>query len=357
MSPPDTSTEAARNHPGLAWKALLAGVADAFSSPSFTLFVTIAQAWVCATGRRTVTGMVSVMDPATARAHDAYHRFVRAGAWSLDALWDGMLACVVALLDHRGSDGPLICVIDDTLFHRPGRKVEGAASFRDAVRSTAKRVVFARGLNLVVLAIRVDPPWGGQPIAVPVGVALHRKGGTTTTDLARQLMGGLARRLPARRFVLCADGAYATLAGDHLPRTQVVSRMRRDAALFAPAPPCTGKAGRPRQKGVRLGTPVELAKAATGWKTVKVDWRGTPVTKLLWSTDVLWYRVCPDAMVRLVVVKDPKRVEPDDFFFTTDLAGCIEMSRCRSREGRRATMGGPGSGGGRCDHFNLMCQK
>ncbi|MGH9072871.1 MAG: hypothetical protein ACRDZQ_01940 [Acidimicrobiales bacterium] len=38
-------------------------------------------------------------------------------------------------------------------------------------------------------------------------------------------------------------------------------------------------------------------------KTVKVDWRGQMVMKQLWSIDVLWYRVCPDAMVRLVVVR------------------------------------------------------
>ena len=307
------------SRPGSTWKALLAGVAGAFTSPSFALFIDLTQAWVCATGRRTITGMVSVMDPGTRRAHDAYHRLVRAGAWSADALWDAMLTAVIAVVDRVCADGPLVCLLDDTLFHRPGRKVEGAGSFRDAVRSTHKRVVFARGLNLVVLAIRVTPPWGGQPIAIPVGVALHPKGGSTTTELARRLMTGLAERLPDRRFVLCADGAYATLAGDHLPRTQVVSRMRRDAALFGPPPPPTGRRGRPSKKGKRLGTPVELAKTATGWKTVEVDWRGTKVIKQLWSREVLWYRVCPDVMVRLVIVRDPTGVEPDDFFFTTDL--------------------------------------
>ncbi len=304
------------NHPGSTWKALLAGVAGAFTSASFALFNDLTQAWVCATGRRTITGMISVMNPASRGAHDAYHRLVRVGAWSTDHLWDAMVAAVA---DRLSPDGPLVCLLDDTLFHRPGRKVEGAGSFRDAVRSTKKRVVFARGLNLVVLAIRVNPPWGGQPIAIPVGVALHRKGGPTTTELARRLMGGLAGRLPERRFVLCADGAYATLAGDHLPRTHVVSRMRRDAALFEPPPPPPGKRGRPSKKGKRLGTPVELAKAATGWETVELDWRGTKVTKQLCSRDVLWYRVCPDVMVRLVIVRDPTGVEPDDFFFTTDL--------------------------------------
>ncbi|MGH9059950.1 MAG: IS701 family transposase, partial [Acidimicrobiales bacterium] len=294
---------------------MLTTVAGAFTSPSFTLFLELTSAWVCTTGRHTVTGMMAVMDPATRGAHDAYHRLIRAGTWNLEFLWEAMAIMVVQVVEHLSGDGALACLLDDTLFHRPGRKVDGAGSFRDAVRSTARRVVYARGLNLVVLALRVTPPWGGQPLAIPVGVALHRKGVTTTTELARQLVGDLARRLPHRRFVLCADGAYACLAGDHLPRTEVVSRMRRDAALYEAPPPRTGKRGRPRTKGKRLGTPVELARLARGWRTIKVDWRGQLVTKKLWSIDVLWYRVCPDAMVRLVVVRDPAGKEPDDFFW------------------------------------------
>ena len=42
--------------------------------------------------------------------------------------------------------------LDDTLFQSNSPKVEGAGSWRDAVRSTRKRVVYARGLNLVVLS-------------------------------------------------------------------------------------------------------------------------------------------------------------------------------------------------------------
>jgi hypothetical protein len=129
----------------------------------------------------------------------------------------------------------------------------------------------------------------------------------------------LAGWFPERRFVLCADGAYATLAGHDLQRTHVVSRMRRDAALFGPAPPRTGRRGRPRIRGERLATPPELAKRARKWVETEVDLRGRPVTRLLWSTDVLWYRVNAKAMVRLVIVRDPAGVENDDYFFTTDL--------------------------------------
>jgi len=300
---------------------VLAATATAFTSPSHALFIDLACAWVCATGRRTICGMVAVMDPTSRGAHDAYHRLVRAGAWSLDALWGVIVTLAVA---HVGP-GPIVVVLDDTLLHRPGRKVDGAGSWRDAVRSTANRVVHARGLNLVVLAVRINPPWGGMPIAVPVGVSLHRKGGDTLGRLAAALVRRLAERLPERDFVLCADGAYATLAGQSLPRTTVVSRLRRDAALYGPRPPRTGRRGRPRLRGERLPTPPELAAGvvARDWSKVTVEWRGRTETRLVWSKEVLWFRVCRQALVRLVVMRDPKGLEPDDYFFTTDLAMAV----------------------------------
>ena len=305
------------NQPGRAWEALLSRGAGAFTSPSFALFVELLCAWVCATGRRSLCGMVAVMGPATRRAHDAYHRLVRAGKWDLGALWATMVAAVA---EHLGPQGKVVVLVDDTLFHRGGRKVEGAGSYRDAVRSTHKRVVYARGLCLVVLAIRLGPPRGGMPIAIPVGVALHRKGGPKLPELARGLMAELAGRLPGRDFVLCCDGAYAGLAGKGLPRTIVVSRMRRDAALYGPPPPRSGTRGRPRCRGERLPTPAVLARGASKWVTVEVPWRGRSTTRQVWSRPVLWYRVSPKAMVLLVVVRDPEGKEPDDYFFTTDLS-------------------------------------
>jgi hypothetical protein len=254
--------------------------------------------------------MVAVMDPATRGAHDAYHRLVRAGAWHPERLWAQIVALAV---ERLGSDGPIVCLLDDTLLHRHGAKVNGAGSYRDAVRSTHSRTVFARGLNLVVLCVRIIPPWGGMPIAVPVGIRLHRKDGPKLPALAAELMIELADRLPQRCFILGADGAYACLAGDGLPRTTVVSRMRRDAALFGPPPPPTGKRGRPRTKGERLPAPPQLAARARGWKKLNIDWRGRTETKLVWSRPVLWYGVCPHNMVRLVVVRDPAGREPDDF--------------------------------------------
>jgi hypothetical protein len=293
-------------------------VTAVFTAPSFAIFTDLVTGWVCAPGRRTITAMIAVADPAGRRAHDAYHRFIRDGAWSMNRLWQVLTCHLVATFSPTGV---VEIACDDTLFHHEGRKVAGAGTFRDAVRSTVRRVVYARGLNLVVITLTIHPPWGGQPVAVPVNVRVHRKHDETTTIAhAAAMLTEIAAWLPEREFHLVADGAYATLAGAGLTRTQVTSRMRRDAALYEAAPPRTGRRGRPRTKGERLPTPAALSASLPkrSWRKVEVDVRGTTVTKLVHVHDVLWYRVNKHDLVRLVIVRDPDGVEPDDYFFTTD---------------------------------------
>ena len=277
--------------------------------------------------------MIAVADPAGRRAHDAYHRFLRDGAWAMSALWRVLAVHAITLCCPTGE---VSFDIDDTLFHKSGRKIAGAGTFRDAVRSTARRIVYATGLNLVVVTLRVAPPWGGQPVAIPINARLHRKNDTTTTvEHAAAMVREIACWLPGRRLHVCADGAYATLAGAQLPRTHITSRMRRDAALFEPAPPPTGKRGRPATKGARLPTPPELAATTrrNDWQPVTLDIRGSKVERLVYTRDVLWYGVSRKALVRLVVVRDPSGVEPDDFFFSTDLdaTGAAIASRYAGR--------------------------
>lgn len=299
-----------------AWSLLIASVAPAFTAPSAGIFADLTMGWVLSPGRRTITRMICAADPEGRRAHDAYHRFVRKGAWSMAALWRTI--CLRAVAQCR--PGGVVCLdLDDTLYNKTGRHVDGAGIFRDAVRSTARYVVHSLGLNVVVLTLRVTAPWGGQPIGLPVNVRLHRKGGPTPAESAAEMIAELAGWLPGRRFALAADGAYACLAGAELPRCSLTSRMRRDAALFEAAPPRTGRRGRPRKRGQRLATPVGIAQSGVGWAQVTVNLRGRDVERLVLIKDVLWYRVNKDNLVRLVIVRDPEGDEPDDFLFSTDL--------------------------------------
>jgi len=299
------------------WLEWLAVFSPAFPAPSLPLFVQMATRWVLCPGRRTITRMYALMEPRERRAHDAYHRFFRIGAWSMNRLWK-LLA--QRLVSRQYPSGAIPLDLDDTAFHKSGRRVEGAGWWRDAVRSTGQKVVHCFGLNLVVLTLRVRPPWGGEPLGLPVNMRLHRKADKTLLELAHLMLQDMAEWFPGRTFALCADGFYASLAPGLPSRFHLTSRMRRDAALYAPPPKKRKRGrGRPRKKGRRLPTPEQMAKINKQWDRVMVNLRGKLTTRLVSPRDVLWYAVCPDQLVRLVICRDPHGIEPDDFFFTTDL--------------------------------------
>jgi DDE superfamily endonuclease len=316
-----------------AWAAFVQCCAPVFNRPSMAIFGDLVTGWVLAPSRRTITRMITIADPLGCRAHDAYHRFVRDGAWTMASLWRLLAVHVIA---RFAVDGTITLDCDDTLFHKTGRRINGAGRFRDPSRSTVARVVYATGLNLVVVTVRVTPPWGGCPIGIPVNMRLRPKGDPTpTTEHAAAMIRELATWLPERSFHLCCDGAYASIAGANLPRCEVTSRMRRDAALYQPAPPRTGRRGRPRTKGDRLPTPPQLADQARrrAWRRIIINMRGRPVERLVLTHDVLWHVVNKSDLVRLVIVRDPTGIDPDEYFVTTDLTatGADTASRYAGR--------------------------
>jgi hypothetical protein len=180
-------------------------------------------------------------------------------------------------------------------------------------------VVVALGLNIVVITLRIRPPWGGEPLGLPIWAALHRKGGPKLTELAANGITTVASWFPGRRVRCCADGAYAApllkVASDRLV---VISRIRRDAALYELKPEPSGKRGRPRQKGKRLGTPTQIAAKARSWKRVVTDRRGRRVVKLVHTRVVLWYAVSKKPVL-LVISRDPDGHEHDDFWICSDV--------------------------------------
>jgi hypothetical protein len=300
------------------WSALLLTFSTCFTAGVDVTWVRYLTGWVLATGRRTVTGVLPFADPKGARSHDSYHYLLRRARWPTDSLWRTWVSWLVT---HVAQEGRLALDLDDTLFHKSGRKVDGTGWWRDAVRSTGTRTVHALGLNLVVLTLRVEPSWAGEPLGLPINLRLHRKGGPTLLDLAAEMVGEVARWLPKRSFSLCADGAYAALAGRDLPRTTVTSRMRRDAALYAlPARRRPGQRGRTPQKGPRLPAPRDTAPHLRRWTRIQVNERGRLVERLVATQVVLWYAVCGRQALRLVFSRDPQGRQPDDFFFTTDLS-------------------------------------
>jgi hypothetical protein len=309
------------------WLTLLHLFGSCFTAPGQLLFEQLVTAWALCPGRRTLTRLWSVIPAERRRRYEAYARWVRKGKWSPDELWRRL---VVHLVEHWAPAGRLILLLDDTLVNKSGRQVDGAGYFHDAVTSTAvAHKVSAWGLNVVILALRLPSPWGGEPLALPVMVCLHRKSAKSATEeeeelslieLAAWMIFRLIEWLPNRRFRLVADGAYAPLLRYEFPRTAVITRLRCDAALFDLAPPRTGRPGRPRTKGERLATPLGMAAGLTDadWTKVKVCFRGQMVERKLWSRTVLWYETARSRPHRLVIVRDPSGHQRDDFFITSD---------------------------------------
>lgn len=300
-----------------AWNSQLSMFFFAFSQPVQPVFQHMLSGWILATGRRTICGIIPFADPQSRRPHDAYHYFFSQAKWHCDTLWWCWTLFVVR---QFVTSGRVPLDLDDTLFHKSGRKVDGAAWWRDAVRSTGTKTVHALGLNLVLLTLRVQAPWGGEPIGIPINMRLHRKDGPTLLELAEEMLSDLARWLPEREFSLCADGFYAPLAGRSLPRCVLTSRMRCDAAIYE-LPPLrrAGQRGRKPQKGIRLPTPQKLAGRVRKWVRQTTLERGQSKERLLYAQQVLWFSVCGSQPVLLVISRDPTGHEPDDFFFSTDI--------------------------------------
>lgn len=298
------------------WTELVQQFFPIFTSPTAQVFLRLTMGWVLCTGRRTITGILPFADPSGLRSHDIYHRFFPDAHWDLSAIWN-LLAGF--LIRKFAPSGTILLDLDDTVFHRTGRKVEGAGWWRDAVRSTRNRVVYAWGLNLVILTLRITPPWGGMPLGLPIRMKVHRKKGDSLIDLALQMLREVSETFPERAFRVHADGFYASLAGGLPPRVHLISRIRRDAVLYdLPPQRRPHQRGRSRKRGRRLDCPEQMARQIRSWKRVRTCERGHTRTRLVYVRPVLWYKVSPAPML-LVISRDPKGKEPDDFFISTDV--------------------------------------
>lgn len=310
----------------LIWNALIAGFAPLFTEPTARLFAEMIAGWVLCPGRHTLTRIYQIAEPEQKRSHDEYHRFFPDAAWVLPGLWRHVAVTAVNIFHP---DGLIPVDIDDTVFHKTGPKVDGAGWWRDAVRSTKTKVVHCFGLNLIILNLRVNPPWGGEPLGLPINMRLHRKDEDSLLKLSMDMLREAATWFPGRHFLVSADGFFAPLAGDDFfapendtaaTKNVLVSRIRSDAALFDfPEKKLKRGKGRPAKKGKRLPTPAALAQRCRQWKQVKVNMRGRELLRLVAEYNVLWYHVCETRPVKLVITRDPDGVEADDFFFTTDL--------------------------------------
>jgi hypothetical protein len=176
----------------------------------------------------------------------------------------------------------------------------------------------------VIAAIVVKLPFCSSPAALPVLFRLWRgKGTASQVELAAEMVKILAAAFPGRVVHGIGDAAFH---GEPLviEGTTWTTRLPANAVLYGPKPPRTGKRGRPRVKGARLGKPAQIAADAT-WQDAAVTCYGHTATVQAAAIDALWHGSFGTAPGRVVLVRESGSAKPCDLaIFTLDTAASLE---------------------------------
>ena len=114
----------------------------------------------------------------------------------------------------------------------------------------------------------------------------------------------------------CGLPALRTLPGN----VTWTCRIPRNAVLYDLAPPRTGRRGRPRTRGDRLGTAGDIA-ATASWDTLTVTVCGQPQVRHVAEVSCLWYGSWRTRTVRLTLSRDQHTTSGYDLaLITTGLA-------------------------------------
>jgi hypothetical protein len=285
-----------------------------------------------AVGQRTVGAVLRVMGLGQLRQFQRFHRVLNRANWSALAASRVLLG---ALLRAFVPAGPVVVGLDDTIERRWGPRIAARGIYRDPVRSSRGHFVKASGLRWLSLMLLAPIPWAGRVWALPLLTALcpserydqqrgrpHKK----LTDWARQMLLLLKRWLPGRQLIAVTDSSFAALEllGAVCRHVTMITRLRLDAALYAPAPPRqSGQRGRPRRKGQRLPSLKKvLDDPKTVWQKLTVDWygQGQRAVEIASSTAVWFHPGLPCVPVRWLLIRDPDGRQEPQALLCTDQA-------------------------------------
>ncbi|MGI8731172.1 MAG: IS701 family transposase [Solirubrobacteraceae bacterium] len=308
---------------------LLVLLRPAFTAPSFQTFEALVAGMIGRVGERTVCGMWQAARLAGRVHHSVGHDFFARSRWSTDEV--GLRLLDFLIERFVDADAPISLAVDGSVFGRSGRNVHGAVWHHDASAGAGGAFKYGNCFVVVGLVVRIAV-LGERAWCLPVLFRLWLPTPKATTDcpdperhasqqdLAAVLIGLVAGRHPGRRVDVVGDSAFACKAtGSLADAVTLTSRLRANAVIYAPKPPPTGKRGRPRVTGQRLGNCAQIAAAASrpDWQRVDVPGRGEATVLV---TDGLWYSVFGARAVRVLIVRESADSEGYEIaLITTDL--------------------------------------
>jgi DDE superfamily endonuclease len=282
---------------------------------------------IMAKGRRTITSWLRAAGLRT--GWEEYYYFLTAVGRMCRCM---AMLLLTLLIRHLRPQGPLVFAIDDTPTKRYGPKVEGAGLHHNPTRGPAGQKLLYGHLWVTLAWIVRHPLWGA--IGLPVHACLYIRRvdlpkvehGTwrfqTKLILAKQLVVWVRNILGflGRPLWFITDGGYAKRpflqVARERPGVVIVSRLRRDAALWSVPPQVpTGKRGRgrPRIYGKQRISLAKRAGQRRGWQQVTCRQYGKEVVKRIKTFEATYKPAA--GRIRVVLVEEPQGWLP---YFSTD---------------------------------------
>jgi hypothetical protein len=290
------------------WQALLEAFGSCFTRRGFRRFAEWITAMALNVEEHTITQSVLALEqPAAWKALESFAEY---GGWH-EGRVTYALTRLITDAPGRIWHGYSVSAVDDTKVHRCGPHVWGTCTFHEYTARCPNRASTVRAHNWVVLGALLHEPgkpgWflpitgrlyfrQSQLPAGPEGTLAFR----TKCELAVELLREQVRIAPGHKHLGVVDGGYAlesvvrplVVPEGGTPRVDVLTRLRRDARLFA-LPPADRPAGRPGPKpkwGRRLPPPRRGGFWERGWRTGSAFIYGRE-RKVRWKEVVCLWRV------------------------------------------------------------------
>lgn len=249
------------------------------------------------------------------------HRFLSQYAWKPPALGMGL---VKLLIHHLHLGDPLLIALDDTLVAKRGRKIFGRSHHFDPT-AKANEPQYIWGHNWVVLGLlhwsSMFSKWVCFPFWARLFIAERslppERPFKSKVEIAVEMLQALCQGF-SHSIILVADALYAKASIvrwclKSQGRVTFISRLRHDAALFAPVKPSLERGrGRPRKYGPRLAS---LWDGARKRATLHLYERDIQVQ----FRSITAYWKPAGGLVQILVVLYPEGKHPT-LFLCTDLA-------------------------------------
>jgi hypothetical protein len=303
------------------WQSLLQAFAASFTRRGFRRFAEWITAMALNVEEHTITQSVLALEQPA--AWKALENFAEYGGWHEGRVtYD--LTRLVQTAPGRTWHGYYVSAVDDTKVHRGSPHVWGTCTFHEYTARCPNRASTVRAHNWVVLGGVLHEPkkpgWflpitgrlyfrKSQLPAGPDGIVAFR----TKCQLAMDLFREQARIAPGYKHLGVVDGGFAlrsvvrplVLPEDGSPRIDVLTRLRRDARLFAlpPAERPAGSRGPKPKWGRRLEPPCRGGRWKVEWRTGSAFVYGRE-RKVRWKEVVcLWGVLGWEAPVKVIVAE------------------------------------------------------